>query len=340
MKEAIEVSDVDYEKFKKTINAKTTFEPTKEWVEKQKDEKFQSLFKDLWPNVYSRINDSEAKSKPASANQLLAELERKRIECENRVKFDLSHVHQYSHHYSHCNCNSACNCLKVCQVPTPPPAKPAEPPKKETKEETKKPYPNLVSSYDFPWPLYKFTDTLVKSSYNPAELEVEKRLLKNIQDSQEKLKEAQKLNKTTELVDDMIVKFKLLQDEMKKKSEALRLKSELEELRKEVRRSTERSRSKSLSRRHKSRSVSATSSSSSDKSISRERHVCKSATYSILKPAKPVGSCSHSKVRHSHDSYLTAATKAIYVKPKVKCWNCNCDCEKKTKTKKIDMNIY
>ena len=329
MKEAIEVSDVDYEKFKKTINAKTTFEPSKEWVEKQKDEKFQSLFKELWPNVYSRISESEAKPKPANANELLAELEKKRIECENRVKFDLSHI--YHGHQTCCNSTHSCNCLKVCQVAPPAPPKPAEPPKKEEK----KPDLNiLVSSYDFPWPMYKFTDTLVKSSYNPKELEAEKRLLKNIEESQEKLKEAQKLNKTTDLIDDMIGKFKLLQDEMKKKSEGIRLKAELIDLKKEIHRASERSKS-TTPRRHKSRSSSISSLSSSDRSLSREKHICKSATYSILKPEIHV-SCSHLKARQSYDSGLKA--KAVHVKPKVKCWNCNCGCEKKVK--KIDMNIY
>ena len=222
--------------------------------------------------------------------------------------------------------------MKVCQVtpPPPPPQKPAEP-KEEKKLDFNK---NLVSSYDFPWPLYKFTDTLVKSSYNPKELEAEKRLLKNIEESQEKLREAQKLNKTTDLIDDMIGKFKLLQDEMKKKSEEIRLKSELIDLKKEIHRSSERSKS-ITSRRHKSRSSSVSSLSSSDRSMSRDRHICKSATYSILKPVKHV-SCSHSIARQSYDSGLK--TKAIHAKPKVKCWNCNCECGKKTK--KIDMNIY
>jgi hypothetical protein len=52
---------------------------------------------------------------------------------------------------------------------------------------------------------------------------------------------------TTDLVDDMISKFKLLQDDMKKKSEALRLKSELNDLKQEIHRQS-RSRSKSRSR--------------------------------------------------------------------------------------------
>ncbi len=324
---------------------KNTFEPSKEWVEKQKDEKFQNLFKELWPNVYSRIQESEEKPK-ISANEFIKELEKNRAYYEQKVKDDLKYTlpKSYTINNSCCNNLHSCNCLKVCQVSSLRSEK-SESPKKEQPKIEKKNYPNTVSSYDFPWHTSKYSETLVKSSYNPNELELETKLLKNIQESQDKLKEAQKLEKTTDLVDDMINKFKLLQDEMKKKSQALKLKSELEDLKKDIFESKARSRSASKNRKHKNSS----SDTNSDRSLSRERNYSKTiirpstSNYSILKTHSPI-LCSHSPVVSNHGHYAHLNSRKSFdstlkchkhVKPRVKCWNCNCE-----KKEKHDMNIY
>lgn len=346
LKEAIEINNIDYDKFKKTVMEKT-FEPSKEWIEKQKDEKFQNLFKQLWPNVYSRINTPEPPHKPAS--QILAEIELQRMLHDQKLKQDFKYTlaaidtvpTTANHHCCSSNVHS-CNCLKVCQVTS------GHTPhlstlyaKKEPVVE-KKTYPNVMSSYDFPWQPFKYSETLVKSSYNPASLQNETNLLKEIQESQEKLKANQKLEKTTDLVDDMISKFKLLQDDMKKKSEALRLKSELSDLKQEIHR---RSRSRSKSR---SRLSSDSDMSSRERTLSHIRP--STSTYSILKKHTPIcsnhspsvsfSSAHKSSNRKSFDSDMLRGSR--HVNPKVKCWNCNC-----TKThscahrrEKNDMNIY
>ncbi len=61
----------------------------------------------------------------------------------------------------------------------------------------------------------------------------EAELIKSIKESQEKLKMAQKLEKTTDLVDDIIKKVGVLQTEMRKKSSAMKLKEDIEKYNKE-----------------------------------------------------------------------------------------------------------
>jgi hypothetical protein len=80
---------------------------------------------------------------------------------------------------------------------------------------------NTLSSYDFP-------DTNRAQLWNSTE----DKLLKSIQESQERLKYAQKLEKTTDIVDDIVGKVRVLQSEMKKKSTALEIQNEIEKMRK------------------------------------------------------------------------------------------------------------
>ena len=84
---------------------------------------------------------------------------------------------------------------------------------------------NTLSSYDFP-------NQLTSSSCSSAILGSEDILLKSIQESQEKLRLANKLEKTTDIVDDIVSKVKVLQAEMKKRSTALELQNEIEQMRK------------------------------------------------------------------------------------------------------------
>ena len=93
-------------------------------------------------------------------------------------------------------------------------------------------YPNTVSSYDFPYETSKYCEGLFKSTYNSVELENEVKLLKSIQESQEKLKLHGRIEKTTDLVDDIIGKVKVLQTEMKNKSTALKIETEIQNLKK------------------------------------------------------------------------------------------------------------
>ena len=80
---------------------------------------------------------------------------------------------------------------------------------------------NTMSGYDFP----NINCTRIPNS-------TEDNLIKSIQESQEKLRLASKLEKTTDIVDDIVCKVKVLQSEMKKKSTNLEIQSEIERLRK------------------------------------------------------------------------------------------------------------
>lgn len=238
---------------------------------------------------------------------------------EEKLIKDLKHIH-YSNVQCNCSKSNSCNCLKVCELINHNHDNIFK--KKEPlKYIDTKPYPNVMSSYDFPWTSSKHSETLVKSSYNPEELTQEAKLLKSIQESQEKLKASQKMEKTTDLIDDMINKFKLLQDEMKKKSEALKLKSEYEDLKKEVRQARSRSKEKKISFK-----LSEDEDDLSDISAGKcsSNHLSKSASsYSILNGCKH-NCCAHSPLRSRID---LAKSHSI-------CKKCKC-----TKYEK-DYNIY
>lgn len=219
---------------------------------------------------------------------------------------------------NNCNCSklNTCNCLKVCELINHNHESIFK--KEPIKITDTKPYPNVVSSYDFPWTAFKHSENLVKSSYNSNELTYEANLLNEIKESQEKLKTSQKLEKTTDLVDDMINKFKILQDEMKKKSEALKLKSEYDELKKEIRR---RSRSRSRERRVKFDLDTDTSDLSDVDKCSCTKHKFKSC-YSIYEHGH-----NYSAKNSSHKERSSLET----AKTLKKCLNCHCA---------VDYNIY
>ena len=253
MKEIYEVDKNSYQLFKKTIMEKSAVNPTQESIEKQRDEKFKSLFKELWPNVYDRIDKSEKsdKSKDESA-KFLTELEKNRAMVDLMVKEDLEKYkfllaagkNLNTNHMTHCHC---ANCLspnskdsiniRIDGLNTGKPNFSILPPKPEPEKKPEPPkpnYPNLLSSYDFPYYTAKHKDQLVKSSYNPSDLTNGVKLLQSIKESQEKLKMTQKVEKTTDLVDDIINKVKVLQDDMKKQSTMIKVEKEIEEFKKGI----------------------------------------------------------------------------------------------------------
>ena len=112
----------------------------------------------------------------------------------------------------------------------PPPPKPSHYPTCHLNHTNTGSLVNTMSSYDYPSGLSNRFDSANKFAYTANS--DEENLLKSIQESQEKLKLAQKLEKTTDIVDDIVLKVKILQSEMNKRSTALQIQNEIETLRK------------------------------------------------------------------------------------------------------------
>ncbi len=227
------MNNVDYEKLK-TILKEPTIKPSEAWIENEKDKRFQSLFESLWPNLYKNSEEKKAAEAAEAQKQkyvcsLLIDQEVKKY--EELLKSRLAHSQTApaavtsSYPLDACFLTTKVSTTPIltttittttskCTGCTPTPT-----------ETTK--YPNHLSSYDFPYNTRKYVDDIVKSSYNSECLSKETELLKSIRESQDRLKLTQKLEKTTDIVDDIITKVGALQTEMKKKSSELKLKEEI-----------------------------------------------------------------------------------------------------------------
>lgn len=232
-----------------------------EQSEKEKDEKFQKIFKELWPNTYSMINEPLSNS-TAKKNSILD------LNSENPCFVKCKKCGHYSWY----------SCVKCVEEPVH-----KEPElklqdyfskylsntsptlntfttqnsdrlnailKRENdylnalKSRTADKYPNAVSAYDTPFLAGKYSERLVGSLYNDDSLTNEIKLLQEIKDNNEKLRTQNKIEKTNDLVDDIIKKVEVIHNEIKKKQAEIRVKENLEVLKEKVRR--ERSKSPSL----------------------------------------------------------------------------------------------
>ncbi|CAF1064732.1 unnamed protein product [Brachionus calyciflorus] len=354
LKEANAISSIDYDKLKNILNDKNVIGPSKEWIDQEKDKQFQNLFKTLWPNIYSSINPPA----PKPINELIAELEQKRVISELIAKQDLErHKASLNHdslssNYSNVYASKYNDTLNICinGLSTSSPKieiktnQPIAPPQEPRKSESS--YPNLGSSYDFTYKTSKYLDKIVNSPYNPEDLTKETELLKSIQESQEKLKFSQKLEKTNDLVDDIIDKVKVLQNEMKKKSASFKLMNDLEALKKEHE-DAERKKElmslleKELDRKkychlnphhnhhhhhhhHRKETVDSDSDLEFDVTYRPRSTSLKNSKVSFSLPT------TSSQIRRKKSVERLNRSK-LNVKPKVDCWNCNCS---------HDTNIY
>jgi hypothetical protein len=362
MKETLSINDADYERFKRAIIENyASVRPSDEWLEKEKEKKFQNLFKELWPNLYARLNEQNP-----TAAALLQELERSKMMYDSLIRNEInkskqtlfssasipintdpSIFTQYPPNTTNTtNTTSSIDSLNISiqglntinpRVDISKHLWPSNLIKPNLHYSTyvdsnatnASPiikYPNQVSSYDFPYSTNKYQESLIKTTYNDDSLIKENELLKSIQDAQEKLKLTQKLEKTTDLVDNIIDKVKLLQTEMKRKSAALEIKNNIEKLKQERRNlDNHKFLHSSLSfncndnddslfqRRPRLRSKSR------DRSSSRERYYLRSG----LTPS--INTKSNRFMRSNFPS------KSYYIQPKVDCWNMNC---------KHDKNVY
>jgi hypothetical protein len=158
-------------------------EPSKEWLEKEKNERFNALFHSLWPNLYHNKDEKEKKEREA------AELEKKKVICSLLMEQDLKKYEGIlntaktqtttttttttypmdkfftttsSSDKSSDTVNITINGLSSGQAKIEISAPHEKPP-------TEKPKTN-VSSYDFPFDMSKYTEKFFKSSYNPEEI--------------------------------------------------------------------------------------------------------------------------------------------------------------------------
>ena len=357
LKEALTLNNIDYEKLK-TILKDPAIRPSEAWIENEKDKRFQSLFESLWPNLYKNLEEKKAAEAAEAHKQkyvcsLLIDQEVKKYEELLKSKLALSQTapSAVTSSYPLSTCFSStklsatptftttittttCKCAGC--TPTPSHSEPS----------TTIKYPNHLSSYDFPYNTRKYVDDIVKSSYNSECLSRETELLKSIRESQDKLKLTQKLEKTTDIVDDIITKVGALQTEMKKKSSEIKLKEEIikrnkeyDEMQKllELKRSLTSYDFGKTSNEHVFHHHHCHDNHKQHRSKSREIivHDC-----SRSRPTSRSSSCerhrSSSSTGHRHRSRSKSKSRMLrqsirLVEPKVKCWNYNC---------KHDENIY
>ena len=372
----MELNNFDYEKFKKEIlgGKASAIAPTQEAIEKEKDKRFQDLCKELWPNIYSKIKEPQVKA--VNLNELLEELEKKKMICDNIIKNDLERFK------AHNNATFSDFPLKPTETvniyidrygsisqPNSIHMTNSKPYEMTTNIEPTKLNPNNISSYNFPFYASKYSDIQNKSypytnlsineklgikTEKPSLSDENEQLLKTIKESQEKLKMNKKIEKTTEIVDELIGQFKQLQDEMKRKSLAIQLKSELDDLKKQrdfnrrysINHYDDASLVKSNRSRSRERNEYASYRTRSNSPV--ERSCSKHSRPSILKETVHVPICSHKKYptvsfqltkrdkskspgrrscERSSESY--GVRDWSYVEPRVKCWNCNCTKDQK-----------
>lgn len=221
-----------------------------------KDQKFQHLCKDLWPNIYNRIEVSE---KEKECKKLLGEIDKKTL-CDALIKnanekkiiesclatpteklsTNTSSVYakmdaalasgQSNSNTTTPNINIYINgttpaCASDNKGPKPAPVFCAKP-------------ITAMSSYNYPFCTTSYKEMREKQcpqaytdflgmSVKPCLNETDENLITSIKETQAKLKMSQKIENTTELVDDLINKFSKLQSEMKEKASYLQLRNQV-----------------------------------------------------------------------------------------------------------------
>lgn len=246
MNEAIEITDEDYLKFKKELALK---KPAA--LEKEKDEDFQRTFKDLWPNAYSRLNDKDhcssvilEKLNKEKHEELLRSLKEtsckyclsdpKTIMCSacRQVCYHKASTCQPTtkliHDYSCIHYVPTVSHVHTCGITSAPSYFPRTIIHSSDISYAK--LPELVSVYDRPFLTPNQKEDLVKSSYNKECISEEVKLLQNLKDDNEKLRLRNKVEKTNDIVDNIISKVSVLQADLKKKSAEIKIKEEMMKL--------------------------------------------------------------------------------------------------------------
>jgi hypothetical protein len=360
MKEVLSLSDADFERLKNelikptpttTLSSVVSEEATKYFLEREKDKKFAALFKELWPNLYNRAGLIEP-ANAISAAELLAVLEKNRSLYNLMLQQDLL------------NCKNLITTSTPSNLVTATPGPTTFTPTKygeninisintsqpkieitsgwnrtapvDTSSYLMSRNPNQISSYNF---ASSYSDTYAKQIEDLSSLNIrENQLIKSIQESQEKLKMTEKLERTNMIVDDIINKVNELQSEIKRKASALQIQNEIDKLNKQ-RESRLRRLSDSIYFENESSGVYRRSRSKEKdcrlrfacSSRSREKcHRPEEELVSILKPTYSSRLPHRSSSSHSRRS--RSRPRSTYVESKVDCWN--------SSYAKHDSNIY
>jgi hypothetical protein len=316
----------------------------------------------MWPNIYSRINP------PTQTDMILSEIEKRKIINDLILQQDLERYKAFHSTLAPASATDSKNInitiggldssvtpkIEISSTPYNSTATISTKTNDILLNPTPAPLnPDLVSSYDLP-NISKYTEYLATHTYNmnnPPELRHDLNLLKELKEAQEKLRYAQKLEKTTDLVDDIIKKAEHLQSEMKKKSELLKLQKSIDEFNKEkndiLLRKSYTDLYERLSRERVASSSLDLSSDLNKYYINHYHHV------HTLRPKSPVSILKYSSSgvpervrlldRRSSRSNSRRASVSFVCKcrtpnnpcddvgPRVDSWNCNC---------KIDSKIY
>ena len=213
---------------------KPPVEPPKDWLEAEKNKRFNDLFKSLWPNLYQAAKIEPAKDESKAA--LAAEYEKNRALYQLLAQQDLI---RYKASLDAANAAAAAK-----QTPPPAPSSKSDSVKisidgfSSGRPKIEITTSDWKSSPQSPSPSAPKMNISQVSGYNMSSYashaaavtkkEDEKaELIKSIRESQEKLKMMHKVEQTNELVDDILKKAGRLQQEIKSKSDALKVQQEL-----------------------------------------------------------------------------------------------------------------
>jgi hypothetical protein len=194
------------------------------YMEKQKNLNFKNAFKDLWPNLYDQINfvPPKVEPKPQSVPTYMQPM-------PIIVTNPLCHVnHSSCHGYHSCDCTHK-GCKKIDDKPSYPNWDTIVQVlnKKPTKLDEEKPSKYSLSSYDLP-------DSSMPDKVDFGLSALDLKILESIKQKNAKLREQNKIEKTSDLVDGILRDVGVLQADLKKKAAEVKLKEDLVKMESEI----------------------------------------------------------------------------------------------------------
>ena len=196
LNEAIAITDEDYIKFKRELDAKNR---------NRTEDYFQKTFQELWPNAYNLLNN-----KKPSSSVLSQQLKNDNQSDKNRYicrschqichhESPLFRIHAYEHDVTHSNTYLS-------------PSTPSKWIDKTTYQ------PRFGSSCNLPNLAPKKNEKSVELSFSEDTNSSSVSLLLSIKDNNEKLRFRNEIYKSKDLIDDIINRVNVLQDVFEKKS--------------------------------------------------------------------------------------------------------------------------
>lgn len=206
---------MDYQTFRAKLLESQALEANRELIEKEKEKQFQAMFQQMWPNLHAKLNppppppaptltelerriqlnnlllsqDLERQKAAAAAAQLAASSATKDIKISIDLNNPSNKLEISSTPYNSANFFSTSNPAHSILV------NPAF--------HTRPSCTTAISSYDFPTDMSKFNHLVTSTCYDAS---ADSKLLAELKEAQEKLKYAQRLEKTTDVVDNIIRK--------------------------------------------------------------------------------------------------------------------------------------